>query len=179
MFMQATHLGFALIIASVRPGRIGPSVAEWFVEQVNPYGLDIEVIDLAEPTGPHTTDLLATADGFIVVTPEYNHSYPGELKILIDAHRSEWKHKPVTFVSYGGMSGGLRAVEHLRAVFAELYAVGTRNGVVIHAPWDHVTDGRLTLDETAIASARSAMDELVWWAELLKPERKHRDRGAA
>ncbi|HEY9312875.1 NAD(P)H-dependent oxidoreductase [Williamsia sp.] len=177
--MRATQLKFILIIASVRPGRIGPTVADWFVDQVVPHGLDIEILDLAEPTGPRTTESLASADGFIVVTPEYNHSYPGELKILIDAHRTEWKHKPVTFVSYGGMSGGLRAVEHLRTVFAEVYSVGTRNGVVIHAPWDHITDGLLSLDDDAVASTRGAMDELVWWAELLKPERPERDRGAA
>jgi NAD(P)H-dependent FMN reductase len=177
--MKPTQLKFILIIASVRSGRIGPTVAQWFVDQVAPYGLDVDIIDLAEPTGPHTTELLEMADGFIVVTPEYNHSYPGDLKILIDAHGTQWKHKPVTIVSYGGMSGGLRAAEHLRAVFAEVYSVGTRNGVVIHAPWDHVTDGRLVLDEDAIASTRGAMDELIWWAELLKPERGARDEGAA
>ncbi|PZT99074.1 MAG: NADPH-dependent oxidoreductase, partial [Gordonia sp. (in: high G+C Gram-positive bacteria)] len=99
-------------------------------------------------------------------------------KILIDAHREEWKKKPVTFVSYGGMSGGLRAVEHLRAVFAELYSIGTRNGVVIHAPWDHLVDGTLELDDAAVASALAAMDELIWWAELLKSARVA-DQGAA
>ncbi len=119
----STHLTFVLIIASVRAGRIGPSVARWFLDQLPPQGPEFDVVDLAEPTGTATTRLLDHADGFVVVTPEYNHSYPGELKVLIDSHRREWKHKPVTFVSYGGMSGGLRAVEHLRTVFAELYVV--------------------------------------------------------
>ncbi|PYE19185.1 NAD(P)H-dependent FMN reductase [Williamsia limnetica] len=177
--MKPTPLNFVSIIASVRTGRIGPDIARWFLEQIDAGGPEFEVIDLAEPTGAGTTRMLEHADGFVIVTPEYNHSYPGELKILIDAHRSEWKHKPVMFVSYGGMSGGLRAVEHLRTVFAELYAVGTRNGVVIHAPWSHVDDGILTLDDTAAASARQAMDELIWWAELLKPERPARARGVA
>ncbi len=175
----STHLTFVLIIASVRAGRIGPSVARWFLDQLPPQGPEFDVVDLAEPTGTATTRLLDHADGFVVVTPEYNHSYPGELKVLIDSHRREWKHKPVTFVSYGGMSGGLRAVEHLRTVFAELYVVGTRNGVAIHMPWDHLEDGTLTLDDAAAASARQAMDELIWWAELLKPERSAGARGVA
>ncbi|ORM28739.1 NAD(P)H-dependent oxidoreductase [Williamsia sp. 1135] len=177
--MTPTHLKFVLIIASVRVGRIGPSVARWFLDQLPPEGMEFDVVDLAEPTGTATTRLLDHADGFVVVTPEYNHSYPGELKVLIDAHRTEWKHRPVTFVSYGGMSGGLRAVEHLRTVFAELYMVGTRNGVVIHMPWEHLDDGTLTLGDTAADSARQAMDELVWWAELLKPERPVAARGVA
>ncbi|WP_207843294.1 NADPH-dependent FMN reductase [Williamsia soli] len=177
--MTPTHLNFVLIIASVRAGRIGPSVARWFLDQLPPEGAEFDVIDLAEPTGAATTRLLDHADGFVVVTPEYNHSYPGELKVLIDAHRTEWKHKPVTFVSYGGMSGGLRAVEHLRTVVAEVYMVGTRNGVVIHMPWEHLDDGTLTLDDTAGDSARQAMDELIWWAELLKPQRPVVTRGVA
>lgn len=177
--MNPTRLKFVLIIASVRPGRVGPRVAQWFLDQVRPSGPEFDVIDLAQPTDATTTRLLDGADGFVVVTPEYNHSYPGELKILIDAHRDEWKRKPVTFVSYGGMSGGLRAVEHLRAVFAELYAVGTRNGVVIHMPWKHVHDGTLELDDAAEASALQAMDELIWWAELLKPERPVHTQGVA
>lgn len=176
--MTHTQPKFVLIIGSVREGRIGPKVAEWFLQHMRSRDADFEVVDLAHPSDTRTSAVLASADGFVVVTPEYNHSYPGELKILIDAHREEWKKKPVTFVSYGGMSGGLRAVEHLRAVFAELYSVGTRNGVVIHAPWDHLVDGTLELDDATVTSARAAMDELTWWAELLKSARVA-DQGAA
>jgi NAD(P)H-dependent FMN reductase len=176
--MTQTPSRIALIIGSVRKGRIGPKVAEWFLDHTRSAAVDFDVIDLAGPTDTLTTSTLASADGFVVVTPEYNHSFPGELKIFIDAHRDEWKKKPVTFVSYGGMSGGLRAVEHLRGVFAELYAVGTRNGVVIHAPWDHLTEGRLELDDVASVSAHVAMDELIWWAQLLRRERAV-EQGAA
>ncbi|GAC02412.1 putative oxidoreductase [Gordonia namibiensis NBRC 108229] len=168
-----------LIIASVREGRIGPTVADWFIDQIDPSDLDLEVLDVARASEPDTSELLARADGFVIATPEYNHSYPGHLKVLIDEHGPEWSRKPVMFVSYGGVSGGLRAVEHLRAVFAELHAVGTQTGVVIHAPWEHTVDGRLVLDEVAAASAREAMRELLWWAELLKPTRTSGERGAA
>ena len=82
------------------------------------------------------TPRLAAADAFVVVTPEYNHSYPAPVKTLIDWHFTEWQAKPVGFVSYGGMSGGLRAVEHLRGVFAELHAVTVRDTVSFHGAWD-------------------------------------------
>ncbi len=68
------------------------------------------------------------ADAFVVVTPEYNHAYPAVLKFMIDCAYAEWQAKPVAFVSYGGISGGLRAVEQLRLVFAELHADAARHG---------------------------------------------------
>jgi hypothetical protein len=72
------------------------------------------------------------ADAFVVVTPEYNHSYPASLKHAIDMAHGEWNTKPVAFVSYGGISGGLRAVEALRLVFAELHATTIRDTVSFH-----------------------------------------------
>ena len=80
---------------------------------------------------------LAEADGFVVVTPEYNRSYPASLKKAIDQYNVEWRAKPVAFVSYGGISGGLRAVEHLRNVFAELHAVTVRTAVCVSELWKH------------------------------------------
>ncbi|MEO9329523.1 NAD(P)H-dependent oxidoreductase [Gordonia sp. B21] len=176
MTEQPPHI--VVIIASVREGRIGPVVADWFLGRVGA-SADFEVLDVARLPDPDTAETLSRADGFVVVTPEYNHSYPGHLKVLIDDHGPQWRHKPVMFVSYGGVSGGLRAVEHLRAVFAELSAVGTRNGVVLHGPWDRIVDGRLVLDEATADSARLAMDELLWWAGVLTPARGAADRGVA
>ncbi len=174
---------YVLIIASVRDGRIGPSVANWYLGELadDPSFddtvdvLDLAGLDRAALDGGRVDDALrerlAIADGFIIVTPEYNHSYPGPLKSFLDAFRTEWMHKPVTFVSYGGASGGLRSVEHLRTVVAELYMVGTRNGVAIHAPWEHLTDGEFSLDVATRAAARLGMDELRWWAETLQAAR--------
>ncbi|WP_432825647.1 NADPH-dependent FMN reductase [Dactylosporangium sp. CA-092794] len=112
-----------VVIASTREGRFGPTVAQWFAEEVERVGaFDLDVIDLAQievPAQPFAShdaavDLrarVAAADAFVIVTPEYNHSFPGTLKNAIDLAREEWFAKPIAFVSYGGMAGGLRAVE--------------------------------------------------------------------
>ncbi len=77
---------------------------------------------------------LSEADAFIVVTPEYNHSFTASLKFVLDLVYEPWQGKPVAFVSYGGISGGLRAVEQLRLVFAELHAVTVRDTVSFANP---------------------------------------------
>jgi NADPH-dependent FMN reductase len=71
-----------------------------------------------------TQERIAAAEAFVVVTPEYNHGYPAPLKALIDSSGAEWYAKPIAFVSYGGISGGLRAVEQLRLVFGEKWTLG-------------------------------------------------------
>lgn len=129
--MSAAPIRVAVIVASTREGRFGPTVATWFAgEAAGRADLAIDVVDLAE-TGTATAKL-GTADAFVVVTPEYSHSYPAPLKAAIDGHFKEWQARPVGFVSYGGLSGGLRAVEHLGPVFAELHAVTVRNTVSFH-----------------------------------------------
>ena len=113
-------LKIGLIYGSTRPGRFCDVVANWVAEQV--WNHERFALDLIDPAAQSDRTELAgqidRADGFIVVTPEYNHSYPAALKGLIDEARREWHAKSVAFVSYGGVSGGLRAVEHLRGVFA-------------------------------------------------------------
>ncbi len=84
----------------------------------------------------NTAQRFAAADAFVIVTPEYNHSFPTPLKTAIDWHSTQWHAKPVSFVSYGGASGGLRAVEHLRQAFAEVHAVTVRNSISFHGVWD-------------------------------------------
>src|SRR5215217_3882942 len=118
-----------VVVGSNREGRFGPVVADWLLDRMAKRDDFLtEVVDVAATALPTTfatdadakaqlaaiTPKLASADAFIVLTPEYNHSYPAGLKNLIDWHYTEWQAKPVAFVSYGGVSGGLRAVEHLR-----------------------------------------------------------------
>ncbi|MFF3306782.1 NADPH-dependent FMN reductase [Streptomyces sp. NPDC002952] len=179
-----------VIVASNREGRFGPVVARWLLPQLEAReDLRAEVVDLAEVRLPTTlspspeaeaalgrvTPALAAADAFVVLTPEYNHSYPAPLKNLIDWHYTEWRAKPVGFVSYGGVSGGLRAVEHLRQVFAELHAVTVRDTVSFHgagAAFDEDGDPR---DPTApAAAARLMSDRLVWWARALREAKELR-----
>ncbi|CAO5234457.1 NADPH-dependent FMN reductase [Frankia sp. AgKG'84/4] len=181
---------FAVLIGSVRSGRLGPTVTRWFTEQADARpGPVLDVVDLAGTAlaagartagDPAAEDehraigrRLAAADGFVIVTPEYNHSYPAALKHLIDSYRQEWYAKPVGFVSYGGLGGGLRAVEHLRGVFAEQHAVCIRDGVSLHGmgPADFAAGGRVAADPQPGASARHMVGQLAWWAMALRDAR--------
>ncbi|MGI5524106.1 NADPH-dependent FMN reductase [Micromonospora sp. CA-259024] len=151
----------AVLVGSVRQPRMGRAIADWFVAHAARRGdLGLDLVDLAEvplpfadtppggnPASP-ISDRLAAADAFVVVTPEYNHSFPAALKNAIDWHHREWARKPVAFVSYGASSGGIRAVEQLRVVFAEVQAATTRSGVVLRAPWERLDRaGHLVDDE--------------------------------
>lgn len=176
----------ALITGSIRRDRIGHHVTAWVRAALERTGrFDIDLIDLADTTlpddgllepggGPATpvTGRVADADAFVVVTPEYNHSYPAGLKRFIDWHYSEWQFKPATLVGYGA-GGGWAAIEHLRGVFAELNVVTTRRAVALPAPWNDLerdafepASGERPLD--------SALTELGWWADVLADARAHR-----
>ncbi|KPC84796.1 MULTISPECIES: NADPH-dependent FMN reductase [Streptomyces] len=171
-------LKVAVILGSNREGRFGPVVADWFLGRAagNP-DIETELIDVAETEPPAAgadgaTSLLARADAFVVLTPEYNHSYPAPLKSLIDRHFAEWQAKPVAFVSYGGISGGLRAVEHLRQVFAELHAVSVRDTVSFHNAGALFDDRGVHKDPAqADGAAKRMLDQLVWWGRALREAR--------
>jgi len=114
------------------------------------------------------TPRLGEADAFVVVTPEYNHSFPAALKNAIDWHQRQWHAKPVGFVSYGGISGGLRAVEALRLVFAELHAVTVRDTVSFHDAWRQFdADGTPLIPDGCNKAADTLLDQLTWWAHAL------------
>jgi NAD(P)H-dependent FMN reductase len=115
---------------------------------------------------------LTAADAFVIVTPEYNHSFPASLKNTIDWFNSEWQAKPVGFVSYGGMAGGQRAVEHLRQVFPELHAVTVRDTLSFHMAWERFAkDGRPRDEEDANAAAKGMLRQLEWWGNALREAR--------
>jgi len=184
----------AVIVGSVREGRFGPVVADWLAGVADAHGgFEVDVVDLAEPDLPlvmpafgatpsatvvaavaKVAPRLEAADAFVVVTPEYNHSYPASLKNAIDWHQPEWRAKPVAFVSYGGISGGLRAVEHLRAVFAELHAVTIRETVSFHGAQARFGDDGLPNDDAAGVAAKAMLDQLGWWARSLTEARAAR-----
>jgi NAD(P)H-dependent FMN reductase len=190
--MSDERIRLAVIIGSVREGRFGTTVANWFIEQVGQRpDLDVDVIDLVDAQLPtmltqepsaEVADILATltprldaADAFVVITPEYNHSYPASLKCAIDWHYTQWQAKPIGFVSYGGMGGGLRAVEHLRQVLAELHAVTVRETVSFHNPWGQFeVDGQPKDAEGPNLAAKVMLDQLTWFAVALRDARaKH------
>ncbi len=187
-----TPIRLAVIVASTREGRFGPTVAAWFVEHASQRGdLEIDVVDLADfdvpsrygPTGDPAMapfrERIGFADAFVVVTPEYNHGYPAVLKQAIDFVRAEWQAKPVGFVSYGGISGGLRAVEQLRLVFAELHAVTIRDGVSLHFGWNLFDDaGAMHEPESPVLAAKTMLEELTWFARALRTARAEHPYGS-
>lgn len=184
--MTAVPLRFAVIIASTREGRFAPSVSNWLSRQLAVRdNIEVDLIDLAdhplplslsrEPQ-PSVAAVLAEvgsrverADAFVVVTPEYNHSFPASLKNFIDWHYTQWRAKPVGFVSYGGLSGGLRAVEQLRLVFAELHAVTVRDTVSFHNPWKLFSAEQLP--DEMVAATKVLVNQLIWWADALRTAR--------
>ena len=116
------------------------------------------------------TAQLEAADAFIVVTPEYNHSYPASLKAAIDWHFTQWTAKPVAFVSYGGAAGGRHAVLHLENVFTELHAVTIRDGLAF--PNYYPVAGRLAARRGPPGYAKTLLDQLAWWAGALRSARE-------
>ncbi|GAA0623611.1 NAD(P)H-dependent oxidoreductase [Streptomyces crystallinus] len=193
---QAAPLRLAVILGSDREGRFGPVVGQWLLARLRERDdVEVEVIDLAETALPTSlsyepappvkavldtvTPKLARADAFLVLTPEYNHSFPASIKNLIDWHYVQWQAKPVGFASYGGMSGGLRAVEHLRQVFAELHAVTVRDTVSFHhAHGLFDADGELREPAEAEAAVKKLLDQLGWWGRTLREARASRPYAA-
>ncbi|MGJ6967739.1 NADPH-dependent FMN reductase [Streptosporangium sp. G11] len=183
------RLRLAVIIGSTREGRFGPTVAGWFATRARRRGdLDVDLIDLAETGLPQTLNdqgepapaevaalapRLAAADAFVVVTPEYNRSFPAPLKTAIDWYCEEWQAKPVAFVAYGRDSGGLHAVDQLRQVFTELHAVTIRDAVTLPRYWDlFAPDGTWPKATAECNTAvRTTLDRLAWWARALRDAR--------
>lgn len=168
------NIRLAVVVGSVREGRFGPVVARWFAERARRRSeLSVDVVDLAD-TGLDEAfaERVGLADALVVVTPEYNHSFPGPLKTALDATSGQLRDKPVGFVAYGGMSGGLRAVEQLRPVLAELHAVGLRDTVSFHgAAGAFDGSGRPREESEKEAAAAVLLDALVWWARTLRRAR--------
>jgi NAD(P)H-dependent FMN reductase len=161
-----------VIVGSVRDGRFGPVVAGWFSRLAAQRAeLEVRTLDLAADP-PDFAERIGAADAVVVVTPEYNHSYPGPLKTAIDGVGTQWRGKPVAFVSYGGLSGGLRAVEALRVVFAELHTVTVRDTVSFHGAHQRFgTDGSPHDTKGPGAAATVLLDQLVWWGRALRAAR--------
>lgn len=182
--LDSSPLSLTVIVGSVRSPRVGRVIADWLVDRATARPeLAVTTIDLAEvdlpmagtrpggvPDSPIAEQLTA-ADAFVVVTPEYNHSFPAALKNAIDWHHAPWMRKPVAFVGYGAGSGGIRAVEQLRLVFAELSAATIRAGVLLSAPWEHVTGDGFDGGPGAERAAGAMLDELTWWARALRAAR--------
>jgi NAD(P)H-dependent FMN reductase len=178
-----------IIIASTRPTRVGGAVGEWFRSQAITHdGFDVRVSDLRaidlplmdEPHHPsqqnytkeHTKAWaadIAGSDAFAFVMPEYNHSFTAPLKNALDYLQKEWAYKPVGLVSYGGISGGLRAVTALKPCLSAMRLTAIPEAVVIQFVATHIgEDGSFTPTDHVARSVVPMLDELARVTPVLK-----------
>ena len=169
-----------VFLGSVRSGRIGEHIGAWVMDAAAERDADYRLLDLADFDVPHLvaevvpgaankhyddpvvtcwSEAVDACDGFVFVTPEYNHSIPGTMKNAFDSLFGEWAGKPVAFVSYGG-NGGVRAVEHWRQIVANLSMRGIRNQVALNIFGEDVEDGEPAPREDKQAALTRALDDL-------------------
>lgn len=183
-------LKIAIIVGSTRPGRNGKAVADWVLDQAaSRTAAEYELVDLLDHPLPHLDEAvppsmgqyeaehtknwaatIAGYDGFIFVSPEYNHSTSGVLKNAIDYVYAEWNNKAASFVSYGS-AGGVRAVEHLRLIAAELQIATVRAQVALSLADDFENYSEFTPRDQALPQVETMLDQLVSWTKALKSVR--------
>jgi len=183
-----------IIVGSNRPGRFGIQPANWLHEVAKQYAdkANIEIVDLAEINLPFLDEttppsmsqdyekeytkawakIISDSDGFVFVTPEYNHSYSAVLKNAIDYLNPEWLHKPVSFLSYGGTAGGARSVEHLRGVVSQLGMYDLTEHMLLPEYYMNLDDqGQYKFSERHEKNAKLMLEALIFWAEKMKDAR--------
>lgn len=183
----------AIIIGSTRDVRYGIKPSKWVYEVASKRSdMAVELVDLRDfplpffnekasnawvptedETGRRWQEKVADFDGYIFVTPEYNRSIPASLKNALDFAYPEWNRKAAAVVGYGSL-GGARAVEHLRTIAIELQMAATRTGVHIQgadfmATWQQGKE--LAEIEHLQPNVTAMLDELSWWAAILKTGR--------
>src|SRR5438067_13159374 len=184
-------LRIAIILGSTRPGRNGEAVAKWVHEIAKRRSdVEFELVDikdfnlplLDEPmppimgqySKPHTKRWAAkigSFDAYVFVTPEYNHGTSGALKNAIDFLFAEWNNKAAGFVGYGS-AGGVRAVEHLRLVMAEVQVATVRNQVALSLFTDFENFTTFKPDPRHEKSVNEMLDQVLAWGGALRPLRQ-------
>lgn len=180
----------AIIVGSTRPHRVAPQIAEWVLENTrNRTDAEFELVDIAdfhlplldEPQLPsmgryekeHTkawAAKIASFDGFVFVTPEYNHSVPAALKNAVDFLYAEWNNKSIGFVSYGS-AGGTRSVEAWRLISAELQMADVRAQVFLSFGNEFASMTEFAPTDGSTQALQPLFDQVVAWAEALAPLR--------
>ncbi|MCW2530119.1 MAG: NADPH-dependent reductase [Pseudonocardiales bacterium] len=184
-------VAIGVILGSTRPGRNGEAVARWVYDLARSRtDATFEFIDLLDFHLPHLDEAVPPSlgqyandhtkawaasigrfDGFVFVTPEYNHSTSGALKNAIDFLYGEWNNKAAGFVSYGSL-GGSRAVEHLRLVMAELQVATVRNQVALSLRSDFVNYSEFAPEQYHVPALAAMLDQLIAWSTALVPLRR-------
>ncbi len=186
-------LKLQIIVASTREGRSGLRVAQWFLDRAREHGkFDVELVDLAEldlpllnePRHPrfaqyehsHTkrwSEIVNSAAAYVFVTPEYDHAPPASLVNALQYLSREWAYKPGAFVSYGGVSAGTRGVQMAKEILSALKVVPLLETVAIPFFAQHLDKETGVFDPgpTQSQAATAMLDELLKWAEALRPMR--------
>jgi len=177
-----------VVLASVRDGRAGEAIAQWFVTRAKEHGkFDIEIADLKElnlpimnePQHPRLkkyvhesskrwSGIVGGSDAFVFVTPEYNYTMPPALVNALDTVYHEWTYKPVAFVSYGGVSGGIRSVQTAKLMVTGFKMMPMVEAVNIPFYSQLMQDGVFKSNETHDKAVGPMLDELARWSEALK-----------
>lgn len=183
---MGTMLRIAVIAGSTRPGRKSADVARWVLDLAAARGdAHYALVDLADHALPvldepvpasqavytreHTLSWsrrIEAFDGFVIVTPEYNHGIPGGLKNALDYLYREWNDKAVGFVGYG-TAGGVRAVEQLRLVAGELQMADVRTQVALHLANDFTADGVFVPMAYHAPVLHGMLDQVLAWSSAL------------
>lgn len=186
---SATRIG--VILGSTRPGRRGEPVARWVMDEAGSRSdADFELVDLADYPLPHLDEPLPPSmgqyqnahtqqwaaaitrfDGFVFVTPEYNHSTSGVLKNALDYLYAEWNNKAMGVVSYGAV-GGARAAEHLRLVAGELQMADVRTNVALSLITDFENFTDFKPGPYQAQALETLLDQVVAWSQALAPLRQ-------
>ncbi len=182
-----------VIVGTVRQGRTGIKVANWYINEARKANLnmDLELYDVASlnlplfneafPPAMHQYTAIqntiaakiAEADGFVFITGEYNHTIPGSLVNFLDYIGVEWAHKCAAYVGYGSL-GGVRAIEHLIQVMAELGVASVAKGSVnvqVRTPWFAMDESGVPKAEFVSGDIAEQLKELLWWTDALKAAR--------
>jgi NAD(P)H-dependent FMN reductase len=175
-----------VILGTARHGRQSEKAAEFMLQKAREAGLESEIIDVRDyrldatdnteksPSALRLAEKAGRADGFIIVSPEYNHGYPGELKMLLDMLFSQYAHKPVGICAVSsGAWGGVRMVEQLRQVCLAFHMVPT--GEAVHFPkvQELFDETGLLKGKSQHGQAKRLLEELIWYARALKAEREN------
>ena len=188
-----TRIG--IILGSTRPNRNGEQVAKWVYDIASRRSdAEFELVDLRDYPLPHLdeplppsmgqyqnehtkqwADKIASFDGFVIVTPEYNHGTSGVLKNAIDYLYAEWNNKAVGFVSYGAV-GGARAAEHLRLIAGELQMADVRQQVALSLLTEFENFSVFKPGDYNVAALDTLLDQVVAWSTALAPLREPRWR---
>lgn len=184
-----SKLRVGIILGSTRPNRVGAAVAEWVLDQTTHRPATYEILDLAEHPLPHFDEAappvfgqyanahtlewaatIARYDGFVFITPEYNHSTSGVLKNAIDYLHAEWNNKAVAFVGYGSI-GGARAIEHLRGITSGLQMAHVAQQLSFSLFTDFQEMRTFTPGPQHAPAADTMFAQLEAWTQALKPLR--------